>query len=96
MTLELTRNASFLPEVSEELVKVAFAAETEDVIGNARRKPAEHGQLDLICANDVSAEDSGFGSETNRVTIIDAQGIVEPGSVARLQRARKLGEVVDT
>ena len=53
---------------------MAFAAETENVIENARRKPQTHGELDLICANDVSAADAGFGVDTNRVTILDRDG----------------------
>ncbi len=77
LVLELVKNADFFHEVPDRLVKVAFAAETEDVIENARRKPLAHGRLDLICANDVSAADAGFGVDTNRVTIIDAEGGVE-------------------
>jgi phosphopantothenoylcysteine decarboxylase/phosphopantothenate--cysteine ligase len=77
MTLELEKNVSFFPEVPDRVVKVAFAAETSDVIENARRKPLSHGHLDLICANDVSATDAGFGVDTNRVTILDANGGVE-------------------
>jgi phosphopantothenoylcysteine decarboxylase/phosphopantothenate--cysteine ligase len=77
LSLELVQNPDFLREVPSRLVKVAFAAETENVIENAKRKPLSHGHLDLICANDVSAPDSGFAVDTNRVTIIDAQGAVE-------------------
>ena len=77
MTLELVKNADFLHEVPDRLVKVAFAAETQDLIANARRKTESHGHLDLICANDVSAPDSGFAVDTNRVTILDAQGGIE-------------------
>jgi phosphopantothenoylcysteine decarboxylase/phosphopantothenate--cysteine ligase len=77
LTLQLVQNDDFLHEVPDRLVKVAFAAETENVIENARRKPLTHGHIDLICANDVSAPDAGFGVDTNRVTIIDAQGGAE-------------------
>jgi phosphopantothenoylcysteine decarboxylase/phosphopantothenate--cysteine ligase len=77
LSLELVTNPDFLHEVPERLVKVAFAAETENVIENARRKPLSHGHLDLICANDVSQPDSGFGVDTNRVWIIDSSGSVE-------------------
>jgi phosphopantothenoylcysteine decarboxylase/phosphopantothenate--cysteine ligase len=77
MTLQLVQNPDFLHEVPNSLVKVGFAAETENVIENARRKPLTHGHLDLICANDVSAPDAGFGVDTNRVTILDDQGGVE-------------------
>jgi phosphopantothenoylcysteine decarboxylase / phosphopantothenate---cysteine ligase len=77
MLLSLVENVDFLHEVPDSLVKVGFAAETENVIENAKRKPLRHGHLDLICANDVSQSDSGFGVDTNRVTIIDAAGEAE-------------------
>ncbi len=74
MILPLVKNESFFPEVPASVVKVAFAAETEKLIENALRKPQSHGPLDLIVANDVSAADSGFGVDTNRVVILDAAG----------------------
>ncbi len=74
MVLPLVKNESFFPEVPSSVVKVAFAAETENLIENALRKPLSHGPLDLIVANDVSAADAGFGVDTNRVVIIDAAG----------------------
>jgi phosphopantothenoylcysteine decarboxylase / phosphopantothenate---cysteine ligase len=74
MMLPLVKNDSFFPEVPASVVKVAFAAETENLIENAMRKPQSHGPLDLIVANDVSATDAGFGTDTNRVVIIDAEG----------------------
>jgi phosphopantothenoylcysteine decarboxylase/phosphopantothenate--cysteine ligase len=77
MTLDLVKNADFFHEVPDRLVKVAFAAETRDLIENARRKTESHGHLDLICANDVSAPDAGFAVDTNRVTILDAEGGME-------------------
>jgi phosphopantothenoylcysteine decarboxylase/phosphopantothenate--cysteine ligase len=52
---------------------VGFAAETMDIIENARKK-LEEKHLDLIVANDVSQFDSGFATETNRVVVIDSQG----------------------
>jgi phosphopantothenoylcysteine decarboxylase/phosphopantothenate--cysteine ligase len=75
--LELEENEDFFHEVPDTVLKVAFAAETHDVIANARKKPQTHGRLDLICANDVSAADSGFEVDTNRVTILDANGGVD-------------------
>ena len=70
LILRLLQNRSFFPEVPERVVKVAFAAESQDVIENALRKPQSHGHLDLICANDVSAEGAGFGVDTNLVTLL--------------------------
>jgi len=52
---------------------VGFAAETDDVVENARRKLVEKG-LDLIVANDVSRKDAGFAGETNAAHLLDAGG----------------------
>ena len=54
-------------------VFIGFAAETERLLVEARRKLAEKG-LDLIVANDVSCSDAGFEVNTNRVTLIEAAG----------------------
>lgn len=54
-------------------IMVGFAAESQDVLSNALRKLHAKG-LDLIIANDISANDAGFGVDTNRVTILDAAG----------------------
>ncbi len=60
----------------EPKVVVGFAAESQDLIKNARTKLEEKG-LDLIVANDITAADSGFAVDTNRVILIDATGAVE-------------------
>ncbi len=52
---------------------VGFAAETDDVVANARQKLARK-HLDLIVANDVSAPGAGFEHDTNQVVIINAAG----------------------
>ncbi|HEU0072421.1 MAG TPA: bifunctional phosphopantothenoylcysteine decarboxylase/phosphopantothenate--cysteine ligase CoaBC [Dehalococcoidia bacterium] len=74
LMLAMVKNDSFFLEVPASVVKVAFAAETENLIENAMRKPESHGPLDLIVANDVSASDAGFAVDTNRVVILDAAG----------------------
>jgi phosphopantothenoylcysteine decarboxylase/phosphopantothenate--cysteine ligase len=58
-------------------VVVGFAAETENLIDNAKAK-LKVKSLDLIVANDVSAADSGFAVDTNRVILLDAWGDSEP------------------
>jgi phosphopantothenoylcysteine decarboxylase/phosphopantothenate--cysteine ligase len=75
-SIELERNADFLLEVPESVVKVGFAAETHDLIANARNKLQEK-RLDLIAANDVTRPGSGFAVDTNQVTIIDRSGAAE-------------------
>jgi len=54
-------------------VTVGFAAETQNLIENAREKVIRK-KLSLIVANDVTAPDSGFFVDTNRVTIVDGAG----------------------
>jgi len=54
-------------------VLVGFAAETTDVVTNARSKLTSK-PCDLIVANDVSQSDAGFATDTNRVTLVDAGG----------------------
>lgn len=71
--LELVENDDFLLELRDDFVKVGFAAETEDVLANARAKLARK-RLALICANDVTAPDAGFGVDTNRITLVHATG----------------------
>ena len=76
LTLELVRTADILTEVKGDFVKVGFAAESEDIVANARQK-LEKKQLDLIVANDITDASSGFGTDTNKVTLIDRDGKVE-------------------
>ncbi len=76
LALELVRTPDILSEVKGSLVKVGFAAESADLVANARRKLAAK-DLDLIVANDITAADSGFDVDTNRVTLIDRSGQTE-------------------
>ena len=81
MTIQLEETTDIIASIDSRqktgrLVKVAFAAETQDLIANARRKIQAKG-ADFIVANDVSAADSGFAVDTNKVTILDASGSEE-------------------
>lgn len=58
-------------------IVVGFAAETENLLAHAAEKLARK-RLDLIVANDVTAEGAGFETETNIVTLLFADGRVEP------------------
>jgi phosphopantothenoylcysteine decarboxylase / phosphopantothenate---cysteine ligase len=73
ITLELTRNPDILSEVTGDLIKVGFAAESEKLIESAVAK-LKAKNLDLIVANDITAADSGFDADTNKVVLIDRQG----------------------
>jgi len=76
LTLELVRTPDILAEATGNFVRVGFAAESEDVEANAREKLKKK-RLDLIAANDITAPGSGFGTDTNKVTLIDRDGKVE-------------------
>jgi phosphopantothenoylcysteine decarboxylase/phosphopantothenate--cysteine ligase len=68
-----------LAEVSrrkEQRILVGFAAETQDLVANGRKKLKEK-HLDLLVANDVSQPGAGFDADTNIVKILDAAGGVE-------------------
>lgn len=73
LTLELERTADILNEVTRSrhdgLLIIGFAAETENVMANAREK-LQRKNLDAIVANDVTREGVGFDAVTNEVTII--------------------------
>jgi phosphopantothenoylcysteine decarboxylase/phosphopantothenate--cysteine ligase len=75
LSLALVKTPDILAEVGQRkgLVKVGFAAESEDLLANARRK-LEEKELDLIVANDVTVAGSGFGSDTNKVALLDHDG----------------------
>jgi phosphopantothenoylcysteine decarboxylase/phosphopantothenate--cysteine ligase len=77
LELRLVQNDDILKRVhaayGDRLVKVGFAAESRDVLEEAARKLAAKG-LHLICANDVTEPGSGFGSDTNRVTLLGRDG----------------------
>ena len=76
LKLELVKTPDILAEVKGNFIKVGFAAESEDIVTNAKKKLQAKG-LDLVVANDITAQDSGFGADTNRVTIIDKNDEVE-------------------
>ncbi len=76
LTLELVRTPDILAEVKGNFIRVGFAAESENLVENARDKLKKK-QLDIIVANDVTTPDSGFDVDTNKVTLIDKDGKVE-------------------
>jgi phosphopantothenoylcysteine decarboxylase/phosphopantothenate--cysteine ligase len=73
LDLELERTPDILAEVDGNFIRVGFAAESENLVINAKKKLADK-VLDLIVANDVTAKGSGFGSDTNKVTLISRDG----------------------
>lgn len=74
--IEFERTPDILAEVAKvgqrPQIVVGFAAESRDVVQNARDKLAGK-KLDMIVANDITATDAGFGVDTNRVTMVTAE-----------------------
>jgi phosphopantothenoylcysteine decarboxylase/phosphopantothenate--cysteine ligase len=99
LTLNLVRTSDILSAVAGRRdaggrlrAVIGFAAETRDVLDNAREKLARK-KLDLIVANDVSAVDSGFEVDTNRVTLLDASGGVQ--ALPLMPKAAAAEQIVD-
>ena len=76
-SLELVKNPDIVAGInSSKLIKVGFAAESENLVENSKTK-IESKNLDFIVANDITAAHSGFSVDTNKVTIIHADGTTE-------------------
>jgi len=73
IVIELERTEDILGTVSGGFIKIGFAAETDNLLHNARKKLVEK-DLDLVVANDVTINGSGFGSDMNRVILISREG----------------------
>jgi phosphopantothenoylcysteine decarboxylase/phosphopantothenate--cysteine ligase len=77
LILELTKNPDILDLLGHvkrpDQVVVGFAAESDDLLGNAQGK-LKRKQLDLIIGNDITVPDIGFGSDYNAVVILTAEG----------------------
>lgn len=72
LSLSLTRDNDILKslgEIKTHQVLVGFAAESNDVLKNADKK-LKNKNLDFIVANDITASDTGFGSDDNKVVIL--------------------------
>jgi phosphopantothenoylcysteine decarboxylase/phosphopantothenate--cysteine ligase len=92
MTLELAQTTDILMEVARRKtfqVVVGFAAETENVLENARKKLASK-SLDAIVVNDVSRAGIGFDSERNAVTIISHSEVVEVPETSKWEVAQRV------
>jgi phosphopantothenoylcysteine decarboxylase/phosphopantothenate--cysteine ligase len=92
LTLELEPTADILKEISaskQSQIIVGFAAETENVLENARQKLASK-KLDAIVVNDVSRENIGFDSERNAVTILTHDDVVEVPETTKWEVAQRV------
>jgi phosphopantothenoylcysteine decarboxylase / phosphopantothenate---cysteine ligase len=92
LTLELEPTADILKEISlrkQSQIIIGFAAETENVLENARQKLAAK-SLDAIVVNDVSREGIGFDSDRNAVTIITNDEVVDVPETTKWDVAQRV------
>ncbi|MEZ5523562.1 MAG: bifunctional phosphopantothenoylcysteine decarboxylase/phosphopantothenate--cysteine ligase CoaBC [Pseudomonadales bacterium] len=92
MTIELKPTLDIVASVAslkDKPFTVGFAAETQNVLGYAKGK-LEKKNLDMIVANDVSAEGIGFNSDDNAVTLITADAQAELPRASKRQLARHI------
>jgi phosphopantothenoylcysteine decarboxylase/phosphopantothenate--cysteine ligase len=97
MTLTLERTPDVLSQVAASrangMVVVGFAAETENVLDNAREKLRSK-KLDAIVANDVSRVDSGFDTATNKIAIITSNDSVELPLMSKSEAADRILDAI--
>jgi phosphopantothenoylcysteine decarboxylase/phosphopantothenate--cysteine ligase len=94
--LDLEPTADIVAELSarkENQIVVGFAAETENVLENARSKLVAKG-LDAIVANDVSQPGIGMDSDRNAVTIITASEVVDVPEAGKAEVAQRILDVI--
>ncbi|HEY1263935.1 MAG TPA: bifunctional phosphopantothenoylcysteine decarboxylase/phosphopantothenate--cysteine ligase CoaBC [Terriglobales bacterium] len=92
MSLELEPTADILAELARSKASqliIGFAAETENVLENARKK-LKSKSLDAIVVNDVSREGVGFDSDRNAVTIISEEEVVEVPETTKWEVAQRV------
>jgi phosphopantothenoylcysteine decarboxylase / phosphopantothenate---cysteine ligase len=98
MSLELEPTSDILAELAGKKTNqliIGFAAETENVLENARKKLAKK-SLDAIVVNDVSREGIGFDSDRNAVTILTHDEVVEVPETTKWEVAQRvLDQVVN-
>ena len=96
LTLELEPTADILVEIAARRtpaqIVIGFAAETEDVLENGRRK-MQSKKLDAIVINDVSHPGIGFDADRNAVTIITPEEVIEVPQVEKTEVAQRILDV---
>lgn len=79
LDLQLVQNPDIAAAVGlnkrQDQLLIGFAAESEDLLENARSKMARKG-LDMIVVNDITAPGAGFASDTNVVKVLDPKGVI--------------------
>jgi phosphopantothenoylcysteine decarboxylase / phosphopantothenate---cysteine ligase len=98
MVLPLIKDTDILKElgrIKTKQILVGFAAESNDLLQNAREKLASK-NLDFIVANDIMSKDTGFSSDDNRVTILDRDGnVLSLDKMSKREVAREIFNVIN-
>jgi phosphopantothenoylcysteine decarboxylase/phosphopantothenate--cysteine ligase len=92
LVIEFEKTSDILAEAGRlkgDRLVVGFAAETQEVIENARKKLIEK-KADLIVANDVTSVDSGFEVETNRIILVSSDQTTELGLMTKREAADRI------
>ncbi len=92
LSLDLEPTSDILGEITkrkQSQIIIGFAAETENVLENARKKLARKA-LDAIVVNDVSREGVGFDSDRNAVTIITQSEVIEVPETTKWEVAQRV------
>lgn len=97
LTLTLKRTRDILKYLGEHKwegqILCGFAMETEDLLLNARKK-LESKNCDLICANSLRAEGAGFGTDTNRVTVLTREKEIGLELLTKEETAHRILDII--
>ena len=97
ITLTLEPTPDVLSQVTASrtngMLVIGFAAETENVLANAREK-LRNKKVDAIVANDVTRKDAGFDSLTNAITIITKDNTLELPLMSKTEAANRILDVI--
>lgn len=99
LELQLVQNPDIAAAVGlnkrQDQLLIGFAAESEDLLENARSKMARKG-LDMIVVNDITAPGAGFASDTNVVKVLDPKGVIAELKGSKEAVADAIWEIVTT
>ncbi|MGL4739812.1 MAG: bifunctional phosphopantothenoylcysteine decarboxylase/phosphopantothenate--cysteine ligase CoaBC [Sarcina sp.] len=96
LVLELERDRDILKTLGERKTKqilVGFAAESNDLLENAKRK-LESKNLDFIVANDITSEGAGFASDDNKVTVLSKDNMYELSKMNKREVAKQIFDII--
>lgn len=97
MSIPLRRTKDILKYLGEHKREgqfiCGFSMETDNVVENSRRKLASK-NCDMICANSLMSEGAGFGTDTNIITVITPDSMIELEKMSKEQAAHKILDII--